>query len=342
MASATTGLRRMDSATLAAMSADVLAQGGNPLSFDSIDTYFQNFMTRTQFGERLLEVYLKLSPLADGDDPIEAMKTFSTSVAPEYYFQAAWAKWGYNIFRLSDSLTSTFLLTDQGEIPKGHQFVMPFPAFVIGLPKGYLSIQDREGFSEVTNIHVTKYTLMDGTIHHWFSAYGESGVRLWMTRTPEGMCEGAPVQDLAAEMPKVFDFDTDVTDHDRWCREQILRICTNFLLWLDAKGGVKKLEQPFKSKKLKNGGAWPTSWILNGDTKLSKALLTAARDFAKEPGKRIKEWKLMHRHIVRGHSKMQPCGEGRAERKRIVVEPYFRGPDGEEAWSKVYQASDIG
>ena len=77
MASATTGLRRMDSATLAAMSADVLAQGGNPLSFDSIDTYFQNFMTRTQFGERLLEVYLKLSPLADGDDPIEAMKTFS-------------------------------------------------------------------------------------------------------------------------------------------------------------------------------------------------------------------------------------------------------------------------
>lgn len=33
-------------------------------------------------------------------------------------------------------------------------------------------------------------------------------------------------------------------------------------------------------------------------------------------------------HIVRGHWKLQPCGQARSERKPIWIQPYWRGPDG--------------
>ena len=32
--------------------------------------------------------------------------------------------------------------------------------------------------------------------------------------------------------------------------------------------------------------------------------------------------------LVRGHWRQQPCGKGRAERRNIFVEPYWRGPEG--------------
>jgi len=31
--------------------------------------------------------------------------------------------------------------------------------------------------------------------------------------------------------------------------------------------------------------------------------------------------------VVAGHWKMQPCGPGGSERKRIFIEPYWRGPE---------------
>jgi hypothetical protein len=50
-------------------------------------------------------------------------------------------------------------------------------------------------------------------------------------------------------------------------------------------------------------------------------------------------WSLRQKHIVRGHWKLQRSGEGGRERKRIFVEPYWRGPDGTEAWERVYDTT---
>lgn len=47
-------------------------------------------------------------------------------------------------------------------------------------------------------------------------------------------------------------------------------------------------------------------------------------------------WKLRMRYCVRGHWKMQPHGEGRRERKRIFVQPYWKGPEGAATWAHVY------
>lgn len=49
-----------------------------------------------------------------------------------------------------------------------------------------------------------------------------------------------------------------------------------------------------------------------------------------------KQWALKHRVHVMGHHKMQPCGTKLAQRKRIWVQPYWKGPTFAEMIQKGY------
>lgn len=53
-------------------------------------------------------------------------------------------------------------------------------------------------------------------------------------------------------------------------------------------------------------------------------------------------WHLHNRHIVRGHWKMQPCGEGLEERRHIWIRPYIRGPEGTPVKNKGYIVTTAG
>lgn len=90
----------------------------------------------------------------------------------------------------------------------------------------------------------------------------------------------------------------------------------------------------------------PRVWLIGQDVKLPKEVRDAARGavvcavgsdaVARQP------WILHARHLVRGHWKRQFCGPGRADRRRIWVAPYWRGPDVGIISTRVYEVGEEG
>ena len=52
-------------------------------------------------------------------------------------------------------------------------------------------------------------------------------------------------------------------------------------------------------------------------------------------------WKLQHRFVVRGHWRNQACGEKHAERKRLWIEPHWKGPTTAEAAQRTYNVVGV-
>lgn len=51
------------------------------------------------------------------------------------------------------------------------------------------------------------------------------------------------------------------------------------------------------------------------------------RDAISRSGVSPETWKVEQRFIVRGHWRSQPCGRGKMDRKRIWIEPHWKGPE---------------
>jgi hypothetical protein len=131
--------------------------------------------------------------------------------------------------------------------------------------------------------------------------------------------------------------------------DRALRIIRNLVSWLDATGGLAAHPRPapprIKRKASKerqrdiDAGVWPRTWIFGQDVKLRPELRRMAKEFAlvQSPHK-IDGWTVRVQHVVRGHWKMQAHGEARAQRKRMWIEPYWRGPEGAAAWAHLYTA----
>ena len=89
----------------------------------------------------------------------------------------------------------------------------------------------------------------------------------------------------------------------------------------------------------KDQGPKPRVIKLGQGVKLGPELRRMAAEVALGQSKGAKEgWRLRAKHVVVGHWKMQAYGEGRKLRKRIWVEPYWRGPEGDQAWAEVLSA----
>jgi hypothetical protein len=74
---------------------------------------------------------------------------------------------------------------------------------------------------------------------------------------------------------------------------------------------------------------------LGRDVKLERNLRDASRAFCIS-GQKPEGWVLAKRFVVRGHWKQQPHGPGRAQRKMIFVEPYWKGPADAPAMARAH------
>jgi hypothetical protein len=116
------------------------------------------------------------------------------------------------------------------------------------------------------------------------------------------------------------------------------RFLINFLLWLDSNPQKHPEKKRSKKRSRRRHSARPTVWSIGKDVVLHPLLIKEARE-ASSRGKVVRKsgWKLRNQHIVRGHFKEQPCGPKGQNRKTIWIEPYWRGPEGAEAWSHIYK-----
>jgi hypothetical protein len=104
------------------------------------------------------------------------------------------------------------------------------------------------------------------------------------------------------------------------------------------RGALKRTPVPSKlaERRAHGGETWPTEWSLGHEVKVGPELRRAAAESALAAGAGPVGWHVRKRFVVRGHFRNQAHGEGRALRTKRWIEPYWKGPDGAEAWAHLY------
>jgi hypothetical protein len=121
--------------------------------------------------------------------------------------------------------------------------------------------------------------------------------------------------------------------------EQVLtmahRLVANFIIYLNA----STLPAPERqSTVLKKKGALNQDariYRVGGEVRLPSHLFEAAKQSINQT-KQKALWRLHSRFVVRGHWRNQAFGTGRKERKRVWIQPFWKGPTTAEALSRIY------
>lgn len=236
-----------------------------------------------------------------------------------------WAQWGFNVFDLSPDLTAALLLTEPAKVcdePK-----LPFPSFMIRIPPGFFKLGKVSGVYEERDVRLISVTR--------FGQYNGDPAIQWRVSSD---------QTSLSSTKRVENLDEDLEDNDAigtitsyQSANVALRLIRNLSSWLESKGGVSKVGSKMPRSRKKAHKARAAIWNIGAEVKLPKQLIAQAQEVAVGKARRPKGWEVRVKHVVRGHWKMQTHGPGGAERKRLWVMPYWRGPDEAEAWSHIYK-----
>lgn len=276
--------------------------------------------------------------------PPDASEHLRQNLAEQLHRDTRWAQFGLNTFNLTDSLAASLILTEPLPLTE-ETFALPFPTFAVTVPNGFIPFF-RGGKQEwARNVWV-----------HRFDSPETPGLQIYQVTVECGgdsdlaVFRREPLDRLiqfTTEVLKSFDDDPEFTSDDNATMAAALRIVRNLVLWIDAHPLPPREERKGKSKKSRKhepkDRIAPYIWILGHEVKLGRELRTMATEMVLGQTERsaLPGWKVRVQHVVRGHWKQQPHGPERSLRKRISVEPYWRGPEGAAAWSHVYQPMKI-
>lgn len=282
------------------------------------------------------------------------------------HWMLRWRKFGYPTFQLTHSLAASLMLTDCSAV-SGGDFRFPFPSFLINMPypNSPISIDGERGSSGVRWIvaHQMRYPIPEDSP----KLVDRLGAQGWIHKAPSdirwmpctmvrliepygvGVFERKPLPDdddtleswLMTGIPIEAVHHLPSTSLDSAAARAALRLVANLSLYLDAQRQEghdlpeRRIRNPKKKKSHRRprdiGPALPPAWILGQGIKLDPELRAAASQVARPEGQQRAEWKLQSQHVVRGHWKMQAYGPKRSLRRKIRVEPYWRGPRLSEA-----------
>lgn len=257
-----------------------------------------------------------------------------------------WLQSGLPVLRPSLDLATGLVLTDPSSV-LGSEWKLPFNTFVIHVPYDIWLIEggqvEYEGLefnsddTYVTMVVVHSYVTSDGTPSIEARAIARSGLGLfsrfpmphfdepledWLEATGTTFAADSPIPLVGGEAEKIV---------------EIWRLVINTCLFVIDRGkgqsetrySTKKARRRQQEKGALTGK--PEVWILGKEIHLDRELLQAAKSRTTGRG-----WSIKSRSVVQGHFKEQPYGPGRLMRKRIWIEPYYRGPKEGERLSHLY------
>lgn len=281
-------------------------------------------------------------------------------------FRVAWARWwahhGFNVFRLDEATFARLALTDPPDLPI-EELRLPYNAIRLEIPSGFLPIASEEGRTHYVRWLDIGYfpsskgpkSLLPLTAARALRAVlrvGDeppaAGIRfdgrwvLW-ARCPD-LAVGGTLNTLqAAKGITLHDFVHGNTAAVRLAFDMeeeaaslvsAVRVVTNFCLALDAQ--VLHPQQRVNRRKQKRSQvARPTVFVFD-KSDVDMCLLESAQAVGHGKNAAL-EWKVKSRFIVRGHWRNQACGPGMHERKRIFIEPYWKGPDTADGYAHLYK-----
>lgn len=273
----------------------------------------------------------------------------------------SWARHGYNVFDLSSDFVAAMLMTDPRDLDIA-DVMLPFSGLLVLVPDGFA--KGIEGTS-YTKIHVCEVSAhersllkVDETfIRHVRSMPVDSVSRVidkvqasidgaGVPIPPRSLLGRASVINIGGNGKALHIYATDgvrvldtfverdgltwdafddlpdsVTEvDDREARSTLRRIVFGTLAYVAAVGSAMERRTSGK-RKMVASDAQPAMWDVGRTIRLDPRIVRSARSGAREVAFRLK-----HRHIVRGHYRQQPVGPGRTERKRIHIQPFWKGP----------------
>lgn len=279
-------------------------------------------------------------------------------------FMVRWFQCGLPRFDLGHHAATAFALTDVGDVRWSDvrfpfdttMIVMPSPSPVrmLGLSGQWLDVRrvlvhrtERFGHEDSAEIEARLWAVHHGKSRSFdvssfrgreiegydFVAYADDGTQLFANA--HKIRSDETIHDSFFEHIKRGDED------DRAIRA-FVSVAVNVALWL-AQQGVRPVERPpvprtdRRGRVLNDSGYRPVIYTVGETIKLAEfsRLREHVRAYFEQGGERG-GWRVQARHSVRGHWKQQAFGTGRQERKRLFVQPYWRGPEAGQALSKTY------
>ena len=275
-----------------------------------------------------------------------------------------WADAGKPLFRLTHGLTASLVLTDCRAV-RTDEIAMPFSAFRVGFPQPNAVITakwrsepiidllvvtskrvQRPAYERAiaqmmqsTNAAQATFNALSAVVTHQRDAVPAEMVGMLRTPTANRIMILTPFSKFETIGEWMGHIADDLVPHGPGVAHSIitvLRVLINLLLYLSSTKG-EPLDRYADSKHVEGR---PRTLTVGRAVKLPGHLMQAARALTQD-GEAQTSWKLQSRFVVMGHWKMQPCGPGRTERKRIHVESYWKGPTGAEAIARVYEVESI-
>lgn len=233
------------------------------------------------------------------------------SVAREFLFvSATWASCGFPIVQPTHKLAASLMATD---IPSElvPEIAIPWPAFVVAVPDGLITYD---------GIPVRLASFVD-THARGMPAEGR-GKRYVMTIFAHSAQRTALAASGFDDVKNLSKLSSEHGPEKSRAAEMLGRLVLGALIELDSPAHKAMVQQGPPPPKQRNKREEPTprAWIfeLRRDVKVDAR--SWVREYVSKGGKSPSVQVL-----VRGHMKRQPWGKGRAMRKWIQIEPFWRG-----------------
>ncbi len=239
-----------------------------------------------------------------------------------------WATSGFPVFNLTLDFFRALLVTDFGDA--GTDLMqMPFHAFLIRCPEPLHGETKNLFIYPVSKEMPDGSEQLTGTMRMTLEASESSAHRQAFTQWSSGMTFGqflgGPVRSMesldAVEAAATLEMGTTMDPNATAIARRVLG---NLLLYINANGGLPTEKRLGPAVAVEREHRSEPRFRVGRPIKLGpqiRAALSYARDRS-DP-----KWKLMQRFVVRGHWKNQVHGAGRALRKRVWIQMYWKGPE---------------
>lgn len=128
----------------------------------------------------------------------------------------------------------------------------------------------------------------------------------------------------------------EVSSDDEQTLKMAHRLIANFVIYLSShKLPAPERQSSLLKKKKQLSDQNATIYRVGSAVRLGNHLFEAARQAINRP-KQKALWRLHSRFVVRGHWRNQAHGPERKERKRLWIQPFWKGPTTAEAMSRIY------
>ena len=243
-----------------------------------------------------------------------------------------WANYGMPVYTLDPGTATMLALTDVDRLPLA-EVKFPFPTFLIVVEPGAPLHIDVEGKAkEVRYVWV----------HHYTNRAGDPTLQIIAT-TADGIAVAVPFTytasgtagDWLRKAREPQQYGLAMTAVDLAAIERAVQLVVSLAMHMastrsESSGPRHKFDRARTSAV---GLPEPRDWIVARvamPVEIAKAIRQRGPSLERD---------LTVRHVVRGHWRMQPYGEGRAQRRATWIAPFWRG-EGPPALTKTTQWSD--